>query len=346
MSIRNIYTRAFIKKSDWLSISLTILVWILILSDEFQIPLWKRLIGSSIFVANLILTYKVGRYYFPKLQGSPYSIVKLILWSALFAIVVGLQRLIFYEDTQEAIKENEPIYTAVAGIFAIAVLAVTITLLFSWTIYLFKRDKENQIAISNLAALNKESELAELKNQLNPHFLFNALSNIYSIAYLGDKRTPDKIMQLSKMLRYVIYDTDVKTISLSKEIEYLEHYIDFQKFKIQKEQRIEANFKDDFEDLKIAPLLLLPFIENAFKHSQIAVEKEAWVNINLQTQNGTLFFTTENSISSKDKLEILNNSGIGLENLKKRLELIYKDNFSLEITEKETYHIKLTIQTT
>ena len=214
---------------------------------------------------------------------------------------------------------------------------------FSWALLLFQKNKENELAISNLKALNKESELAQLKYQLNPHFLFNALSNLYSIAYMGNKETPNKIMELSKMLRYVIYDTDVELTILAKEIEYLKNYIEFQQLKTKREQRICFDFSKCNMDVKIAPLLLLPFVENAFKHSQLSVEKEAWVSIRLATINNEIDFVIENTISKRVKPEVLGKGGAGMENTQKRLQLLYANAHELSIVNKDTYmvHLKL-----
>jgi len=165
----------------------------------------------------------------------------------------------------------------------------------------------------------------------------------YSIAYLGDKQTPDKIMQLSKMLRYVIYETNVEFIELSKEINYLNYYIDFQKFKIEKNQSIEFTYESCNQNLKIAPLILLPFLENSFKHSQIATEKNAWIKMDLKSKGGIVYFSLSNTISNKTAPDILNNKGIGLENIKKRLDLIYPNRYDLAIHAKDIYQVQLTI---
>lgn len=324
----------------WLGVVLIILVWLLNLTEDVYIPLWQRLILSTLLTIVLIITFHLSKYYFRRIQ------IGQSRWYTLALILIGLSFLgaltnsIFLDPHEQAKYEGES-YISVLFFDILATLPVTITMVFSWAFYMFDRNKENELAISRLTALNKESELSELKKQLNPHFLFNALSNIYSIAYLKDENTPDKILQLSKMLRYVIYETDVEFISLSKEIEYIKYYIDFQKFKIKKEQQIDFDCQEIQDGIVVAPLIFLPFIENAFKHSHVATEPDAWVSIKLRAGNDQVHFSIENTISQNCRPEILNNPGIGLENIKKRLDLIYKSNAELEIIQKDTFRVEL-----
>jgi LytS/YehU family sensor histidine kinase len=291
----------------------------------------------------MIAMFHISKYYFHRIYKNKSKWQVLIFVHLGLTFIGALVNSLFIDPSEAADLEGESYYSIIITDMLI-ILPISISMAFSWAFYLFDRNKKNEIAISKLTALNKESELNELKKQLNPHFLFNALSNIYSIAYLKDDSTPDKIMQLSKMLRYVIYETDVNFIELAKEVQYLEYYIDFQKFKIKKEQQIDFNFRDINSELKIAPLLLLPFIENAFKHSQVAVEANAWVKIELKTNENEILFSIENTISKKAQPEILNNVGIGLENIKKRLELIYKKEANLTISKGETFKAELKLK--
>lgn len=334
----------YIKNKKWIGGILIILIWLSELDEDLDLSTWEKIARASLITLTLIIAFLSSRYYFVKIQNKQakwYVIIGIFL----LLCIISYQFNSFFISPSETIINRQLSYSTVYIFDMFLAVHILIAMFLSWAYYLFERNKENELALSNLIALNKESELNELKKQLNPHFLFNALSNIYSIAYLGDKQTPDKILQLSKMLRYVIYETDVKFIDLSKEIEYLEYFIDFQKFKIKKEQQIDFNFSQATENYKIAPLLLLPFIENAFKHSQIASEPNAWVSISLITKNNSIFFSVENTISKKAQPEILNNEGIGLENIKKRVQLIYNTNATLEIFQKETFKITLTINT-
>ena len=354
---------------------ITILLWLTVFFDSYSDNLWNNAILATSRVACIVGAYQVYLFYYPKLEMKKSARIKFIAWFIALGLSMFLVEGVSYsiedqdQDNEEEMLLDKDLYFKEGNsyvlfhekqipledeempliiaeiIFALvfSFIIIVVAMVFARSTVLSRKNKQNELDIARLTALNKESELNELKNQLNPHFLFNALSNIYSIAYLGDKETPDKIMNLSKMLRYVIYDTNVKSIGLSKEVEYLLYYIEFQKFKIKKEQQIEFHFDGYNADFKIAPLILLPFVENAFKHSQVASEPGAWVRINLQTTRNHVLFLVENTISKQNAPEILNNTGIGLENIQKRLKLIYKDQYELIITQNEYFNIQLKI---
>lgn len=320
----------------WLGLILIGLAWLSEFGEEADLSLGIRVIRATFITIILIVAFQITRYIYWKIPKAAHKwyaaiIALLVLSSASFLFNAN------FIDPFEIMANQKINYIIVYITDLFAAYSIIMAMFISWAYCLFERNKEIEL-------LNKESELNELKRQLNPHFLFNALSNIYSIAYLGDKRTPDKIMQLSEMLRYVIYETDVDQVDLQYEIEYLEYYIEFQKFRIKREQRIEFDFENADGSLKIAPLLLQPFVENSFKHSQIASEPDAWVSILLRTEGNTILFIIENTISLKSQPEILNNPGTGLENIKKRLHLIYGPNATLNIAKGATYRIELKIK--
>jgi hypothetical protein len=352
-----------------LGTAVVIMLWFILFLQTYSEDLWINAILATLRVGCLVLSYHVYRYYHDKLKKSKAAAWKLFIWYLLLGFSMIAVEIFDYsingdefddlaienklyikdgddfvlvEDFDAIFEEDEIIAEVIFGI-VFSFIIITMAMVFGRADILWHKNKEYEVDIERLKTLSKEAELSELKNQLNPHFLFNALSNIYSIAYLRDKETPDKIMQLSKMLRYVIYETDIQTVPLSKEVEYLLNYIDFQKFKIKREQQIEFQFEGYREDFMIAPLLLLPFIENAFKHSQVSTEEGAWVKIYLETTGNDLYFVVANTISENKIQEILNNTGIGLENTRKRLDLIYKDRHELKITHGDLYKIQLKI---
>lgn len=334
--------RSVFNRSNRLGGLIIILVWMMSFVSNPRFDFWHNFVEATVATLFFFIAFQLFKFYYLRLYKKNYK-QYLQLW-----YVVLVVALIFFDaqlNSTHFEKMNgyapEKIYYFLSITFGIT--SITFSMVLSLAFILVKRNKENELAISKLKALNKESELIELKNQLNPHFLFNALSNIYSIAYLGDKNTPDKILQLSKMLRYVIYETDVDFIPIEKEIEYLKDYIDFQRFKIKKEQKITFDYGQINSRQIIAPMLLLPFVENAFKHSQLAVEPEAWVKISLETKSNSLLFNVENTIGKGIQPEILKNNGIGLENIKKRLQLIYPDMHQLKIETNPTYNIYLKI---
>lgn len=188
-----------------------------------------------------------------------------------------------------------------------------------------------------------ESEMKFLKSQINPHFLFNALNNIYSLTLTGSDKSSELILKLSAMLRYILYECNGPYVSIEKEWEYILNFIDFQKIKSKEAINIEMEFTNDAPGSLITPMIFIPFIENAFKHSHVDSIEEAWLNISLNNKTEEIIFQVDNSIptnkQSKDEV-----GGVGLENVKRRLELIYSKNYDLIINEKKnSYSVILRI---
>ncbi len=189
------------------------------------------------------------------------------------------------------------------------------------------------------------SELAFLKSQVNPHFLFNNLNSIYSLANKKSDDAPKAIVKLSELMRYMLYDSAESQISLDKEVEHLQNYIDLQKLRLNKETHISFNTKGDLESKKIEPVLLEPFVENAFKHSD-SYRKGSSIDINLETKEQQLCFRVENSMSKNGQNKDTH-SGIGLQNIKRRLKLLYPDRHQLKISQSgEKFLIELKLQLT
>ncbi|MEL6535701.1 MAG: histidine kinase [Bacteroidota bacterium] len=186
----------------------------------------------------------------------------------------------------------------------------------------------------------KESELRFLKMQINPHFLFNSLNNIYALSVTNSDKTQEGIHTLSLMLRYVLYDCEQPKIPISKEVEYIRHFIDLYKLKSSEEYNIEFVETVASTTIMIAPMLLVPFIENAFKHSGIEKRGESFVSIRLQAKANKVELFVKNSLPSQP-LNTDPHRGIGLQNVKKRLALLYPDKHQLEIEKSDTFSVKL-----
>ena len=174
--------------------------------------------------------------------------------------------------------------------------------------------------------LNTEVRL--LKAQINPHFIFNSLNNIYSLAYSKSDHTPEAVLKLSHMLRYVFYDCSRDEVTLESELEYIKNYIAFQQMKSPHEQNITLKSDEIDKNFRIAPMLFIPFVENSFKYSKIEDLKEAWVDIELLTQNSELTFIISNTHPDNGKTP---GSGMGMQNVQNRLELTYPGKHSLEV---------------
>ena len=189
------------------------------------------------------------------------------------------------------------------------------------------------------------SELKALKSQVNPHFLFNSLNSIYSLARKESKEVPDKIIQLSDLMRHIIYDSDVDFISLEKEVEMVNNYIELQNLRTQKDNKIEFETVGEIRGKKIAPLIFLPFVENSFKHGLKGGAKNTFVKIKLEVSGKVLNFEIENSKGKASELKNSKYKGIGVENVRKRLELIYPEQHKLKIRDNEqTFKVLLQVQ--
>lgn len=189
------------------------------------------------------------------------------------------------------------------------------------------------------AELEKEklnAELGFLKSQVNPHFLFNSLNSIYSLAHRNADATQMAILQLSQMMRYMIYESNTSQVPLEKEMEYLQNYIDLKKLRLTPNIHIEYTVKGNIMGLLIEPMLLIPFIENAFKHGISYAEKsDIKIEITIAGQQQLHLFVS-NRIFKK---EIAEPGGIGLENVQKRLQLLYPGRHELKVTQENNYYI-------
>lgn len=192
-------------------------------------------------------------------------------------------------------------------------------------------------------AKNTEAELAWLKNQINPHFLFNTLNNISSLVQIDADKAQDAIAQLSDLLRYAMYETNKNTVPLQGEIEFMRNYVELMKLRCSEKTMVNCQLSIVNSPLTIAPLLFISLIENAFKHG-ISSNRDSRIDITLTADGQQLIFDCENTNFPKNDTD-RSGSGIGLENTRRRLDLIYKDRYTWEQTlEDNIYKVKITIQ--
>ena len=220
------------------------------------------------------------------------------------------------------------------------------TFLFNFFSY-YSGKQEKELALKNkLERERAEMELRFLRSQINPHFLFNALNNIYSMVYTGDKNAPDCILVLSDMLRYVTDGSKQNRILLRDEVSYIENFIRFQSYSFEK--KVDLVFEKDIENelVYISPMLLQPFVENSFKYSGLGMNEEAFLHIMIKMEKNVLYFETRNSKFVKQKKGKTEREGVGMENVMKRLELLYSGAYSLKIEEDEhEFTVKLSLET-
>lgn len=176
-----------------------------------------------------------------------------------------------------------------------------------------------------LKAEKSDAELALLKSQINPHFFFNTLNNLYGLVVEKSDQAPDLVLKLSDMMRYTIYEGKEESVLLSDEISYLKNYIELHKIRYQKKVTIQFKHSID-HDYKIAPLLFIILLENAFKHGIERQTEEGYIHVDLTAEKNSIIFHIENNF---EPYKTLNEPGIGISNLKRRLGLIYPDNHEL-----------------
>lgn len=190
---------------------------------------------------------------------------------------------------------------------------------------------DNQITTQKSQALlirqTREAELQFLRSQINPHFLFNTLNNIYSLVYEQSPKAPEAVLKLAELMRYLLYEQKEK-VPLTRELEYVQSFIDLQRLRFSGELPLELKVDGSAEKHEIIPHLLICFIENAFKHGDFK-DPSMPLRIRLTCNGGTVTFETENKISQQHKDE---RGGVGLENIKRRLELLYPKHHTLQVT--------------
>lgn len=219
-------------------------------------------------------------------------------------------------------------------------LIMSITCLTAVIVETFTLAQQKQKSEALAKAELMESELKFLKMQINPHFLFNALNNIYALSVTNSEKTQEAIHTLSLMLRYVLYDCEQPQISLRKELEYIVHFIELFKLKSSGPYNIKFYEEVDGNTFLIAPMLFVPFIENSFKHSGIEKRGDSFVSIRLLAKGNEVEFSVENSLPDKP-LNTDSHGGIGIQNVKKRLQLLYPRSHQLEIKQTSTFYVHL-----
>jgi hypothetical protein len=219
---------------------------------------------------------------------------------------------------------------------------------FGIAIALARHAVSSQVSEAKIAQEHKESELRLLLSQLSPHFLFNTLNNIYGISLSQQQRVPQLLLKLSELLRYSVYETREEFIPLKNELLYLKNYIDFEKIQNGDRLLLELTIEENLDDhIRIAPMLLIVFIENAFKYAKATRKPNMLIVITLQIKEDWICFIIKNSFEpgSRKQTGFAEPSGIGLHHTLKRLNLIYgKEYFYNAWEENDTYHVELRLK--
>jgi two-component system LytT family sensor kinase len=299
-----------------------------------QIEQQEGLYFLSYAMANFFISYYLlPQYYYRKKHLHFFIYISLTIIGVILIEELVLEQ-IYYPDTRA--KSFPGVFYTLMDVLPVIVILSGFK--FAWDA--FKKQKE----VDDLKTAVRESELQFLKSQINPHFLFNNLNNLYAYAIENSPKTPSIILELSGVLRYMLYECREQYVPLSKEIAQLENFINLSEMQIEERGEVSFVAHDIQEGYRIAPLILIVFIENAFKHStasqseNIVIESEVHLD-----QGGILRFSCKNSHQAQSNTDNLSR-GIGLENVKKRLELLYPETHQLTIKEEaEMYEVHLSM---
>jgi len=242
---------------------------------------------------------------------------------------VGVQHPLFWADDnyQPALINFGKIFKNTSKIYPVVALAIVA----KWFKFWYKQQKNNQA----LAEEKLQAELKFLKAQVHPHFLFNTLNNLYALTLKQSKEAPEVVLKLSDLLSYMLYDCTADTVALDKEVRLVEDYIALEKIRYGDRLNVSFNLFGEINGRAIAPLMILPFIENAFKHGVSEELDESWISIDLTLKPENLTLKVENSKSIQEETEdrFEYKQGIGLTNVKRRLEILYAEQYQLDIHE-------------
>lgn len=200
---------------------------------------------------------------------------------------------------------------------------------------------QKQLKDAQSQAAQSKSELHVLQSQLSPHFLFNTLNNLYGLSISDHQKIPALLLKLSELLRYSVYDINERYVPLKDEIAYIRNYIDFEKLRLGDRLTFSASIEEiSTPDVKLAPMLLIVFIENAFKHSKNSMASEISIDIQLKLWADSILFSVRNTYGLEDQQQnaLNKSSGMGLPNVQKRLQLLYPDAHALKMYRDEKYH--------
>lgn len=298
----------------------------------FELTVLPIKIASTYFIAYGLLPYFLYRkkyfYFFASLFLAVFFFGSLLyMVCAFFVVPTILGEVELYTVDKFVYKGLELLY--------IASLVLGIKFFQNY----LNEQQQNQ----KLAQQKIEAELKYLKNQIQPHFLFNTLNNIYGMILSNDPKAANYMVQLSEILSYMLYECNVEEMPLLKEVEILENFIALERLRYHRKLVFKYNKNISSPSLKIAPLLLIPIVENAFKHGPAKEEGESSIFVQLETQGNILYFSVENTYNKKRDLQNIQ-SGIGLENIKKRLKFQYPDLHTLKIDQSKTFKVSLIIE--
>lgn len=318
---------------------------------------WRQ---SWVLLCHIAFTYALiyyilPRYYASKKKWISTTGILLLLFTVLLVLLYGVQNLISLHNGNQNTRLGLPflkgntwakvkvvVFQTTFNLATVVGIAVAIKLMKRWWL------KQRETALITREKANAELQL--LKAQVHPHFLFNSLNNIYSFALEGSSKAPEMIKKLSGLLHYMLYDCKQPLVPLEKELNLINDYISLEKIRYGDRLKIDIQMPSHIHPCQIAPLLLIPFVENSFKHGSNKMLAHPYVMLNISILDGILHFKLTNSKPSGiEEIGVNGNRGLGLKNVKKRLELLYSGRHELQIVDEPSSYavwLKITLAET
>jgi len=316
--------------------------------DRFfvQMVMVRTFIYVTIFYLNFF--WLIPRLFFKNKKWQYYtSIVTIII--AFYFVNMSINHIVFFRDeknNKETIEKTIKEFKIPKQAWKFDIYSYMFTCIlisgFSLGLRMTGRWQENEEKRKEMEKEMLGSELAFLKSQVSPHFFFNTLNNIYSLTEINTKEAQNAILQLSKLMRYLLYESEKGDTKLSSEIAFMKNYIELMKLRLNDKVVLSFSFPDNYKDINFPPLLFISFIENAFKHG-ISYREASFITIELIVNESNIHFISKNSLGRK--VENGDESGIGLDNIKKRLALLFPEKHKLSIVQTDkSFEVDLVVE--
>lgn len=333
------------KKTMWYHVFFWLIVlFILVLTDRnqyaFHITLFKEIVNVIFFA---LVVYFNLLFLIPQFlqQGKVLAYTVFLFFSVLLiSPIKTLSLYILFQSfplIQQRFIDNQG-FIFLSSLFVAA----------SSTIFQILNDwQKTDIEKKELEYKTTQTELNFLRSQINPHFLFNTLNNLYALTLKKSDRAPETVLKLSEIMRYMLYECNERKVQLKKEINYLQNYIELERLRLSKSFEIKVDVKGETDGRYISPLLMTPFIENAFKHGINQQLLDGYISVRILVEDENLCLKIENSKGSTGPSEYpqKKSGGIGLTNVKRRLEILYPGTHTLKTEDKiDHYLIELTLK--
>jgi two-component system LytT family sensor kinase len=332
-------------KTKWIHIAFWVVVTIIFLFDRTYL-IQKRGLPNFIECAVVRISLLVGiaylnlYYFMPKflLRGKYFGYFVMVILSILgYIFIQSIYDLYLFGyilgPTKRSITLSAISYNILSTTWYL-ILTVSLKLSIDWY-------EQNRV-LQKIKIEKLQAEVNYLRSQINPHFLFNVLNNLYSLTLKKSELAPDVVLKLSDMMEYMLYESNEAYVPLKKEISYLENYLELEKLRQGNHADIKLNITGTAKGHNIAPFLLLPLVENAFKYGVSKAVDNAYLHINITIEQQSVIFSIENN--KLNFIEAGHNSGIGLSNLEERLQLLYPGKHSLQINDRtDKYYVLMKI---